>query len=124
VLVCDMRWEDVGSTGEESNLGGDQSTREVTNSASYGGGMFGDVLFLQHIIPTCSPCMGREIEVATRGVKNELCRQGRKQHTVPFALQEKLVRGCVAARLSRILTHPTKKSHLYGSWIETEWSSP
>ena len=38
MLVCNMRWEDVGPAGEEGKVGGEQSTREISNPASYGRG--------------------------------------------------------------------------------------
>jgi len=51
--------------------------------------------------------MGGEVNIAMRGVKNKLYRQGSKSHTVPFALQGKVGGGYVAAGPSRILIRPT-----------------
>ena len=66
VLACDVRRENVGPSGEESKMGCEESTRESIKSASYGGVRFGNVLFLQHIVPTSSPRMGREINISAQ----------------------------------------------------------
>ena len=77
MFACKMGWEDVGAAGEKSEVGGDHSAREIGNSVSYVGvGIFGDVLFLKHVIPTTSPCMAREIDVPVVTANQWLIRDG------------------------------------------------
>ena len=89
-------------------MGCEESTRDSIKSASYGGVRFGDVLFLQHIVPTSPPRMGREINISTQCIKSELCRHASTRHTVLFFLQEKVSPCYVVARLSGTLTHAMK----------------
>ena len=108
MLACDMWWKNVGSSCEEGKVGCQEPTREIIKSASDGTGRFGHVRFLQHIVPTSSPCVGREINISTQCVKGELCGHASKPHTVLFFLQGKVSRCHVVAKLSGSPTHPMK----------------
>ena len=84
MFVCNMGWEDVGAAGEKSEVGGDQSAREIGNSVSYGAvGTFGDILLLKHVIPTTSPCTAREIDVPVVTVNVGNGSSGRGTNHVP-----------------------------------------